>query len=198
MIKDAQFVRGALDLTQLPEAIMPEIAFVGRSNVGKSTFINRLTNRKKLAKTSSTPGRTREINYFEIRGDFEEIGEQKFFLVDLPGFGYAKMSKQLQKQIQNFMIDYIQNRDSLKVICLLNDIRRDPGEEELELRDFCFRNGKHLLVIVTKSDKVKRNDLKKRAKIISQRYHLEPEDLYLTGEKEATKSFWERVNPLLF
>ena len=198
-VKHAEFVLGAFGPKELSlPAHLPEIAFIGRSNVGKSTLINRLTNRKGLAKTSSTPGRTQQFNFFEIRGTDSSGRHEQFYFVDLPGFGYAKFSKKRREKLSSLIVDYVHGRDELKVICLLNDCRRIPEAEELALRDLAFDAGKHCLVIATKVDKPKkRNELRSNIGRIAESYELEAEDLVLSGEKKPTQEFWERVLPLL-
>ena len=127
-VKSAEFVTSAVKPSQYPLAILPEIAFAGRSNVGKSSLINTLVNRKRLVKTSSTPGRTQLINFFIINGS---IG-----FVDLPGYGYAKVPKSVKKNWGPMIETYLSERKTLKGVVLIIDIRRIPRAEELNLIDW--------------------------------------------------------------
>lgn len=190
----ADFLGAARSAAQLPQHELPEIAFVGRSNVGKSSLINRITGRRKLARTSNTPGRTQEINCFELalKGN-----EQRLVLADLPGFGYAKVSKQQREGMSRMIVDYLRERTQLRIVCLLNDSRRTPQEDEMAVRNILFESPAHLIVALTKADKLKRNDRTKVCKQISAAYGLESQDVVLTGENEPIAALWERIFLLL-
>ncbi len=202
-IKNADFVAGATTLSSLPVPELPEIAMLGRSNVGKSTLINRITERKKLARTSSTPGRTTELNFFKIAlgiketKESEEQLERNLMLVDLPGFGYAKFSKTERERLSKLTLDYISGRDNLKVICLLNDCRRKPEADELAIRKVAFELDKRLLIVVTKVDKLNQKERHANVKTIAEAYGLSTSDLILTGEKTPNYQIWERLLPLV-
>lgn len=193
MIKNAEFLGGAAALESLPEQDLPEIAFIGRSNVGKSSLINRLTERKNLARTSATPGKTQEINLFEVT---LREGNQKFILTDLPGFGFAKFSKRKREYLSMITVRYIQERTQLAAICLLNDCRREPKEEELAVRDLVWNSEKTLIVVATKIDKVKKNDRIKTLSTLSKHYNLETEDIVSAGEKVSVAPILERITLL--
>lgn len=146
------FVLGAAALKQLPEADRPEIAFAGRSNVGKSSLINGLLNRKNLARASQEPGRTRELNYFDL-------GEGKLWLVDLPGFGYAKVSRTQAHEWQRLTLRYLQGRVNLRRVFLLVDSRRglmDTDEDVMSMLDTAAVNYQ---IVLTKADKVKKTEV---------------------------------------
>ena len=153
------FVMGAAALSQLPEADRPEIAFAGRSNVGKSSLINALLNRKNLARASSEPGRTRELNYFDL-------GEGKLWLVDLPGFGYAKVSRTQAQEWQRLTLRYLQGRVNLRRVFLLVDSRRGLMDTDEEVMDMLDTAAVTYQVVLTKADKIKKTEVEAtRAKI---------------------------------
>lgn len=146
------FVLGAASLTQLPEADRPEIAFAGRSNVGKSSLINALLNRKNIARASAEPGRTRELNYFDL-------GEGRLWLVDLPGFGYAKVSKTQAYEWQRLTLRYLQGRVNLRRVFLLVDARRGLMETDREVMDMLDTAAVTYQIVLTKADKVKKSEM---------------------------------------
>ena len=146
VFENIDFEKSISELNQSPEDIGSEVAFVGRSNAGKSTAINSITNRNSLAKTSKTPGRTQLINFFKV-------DENKRF-VDLPGYGFAKASKEKQKSWNRLVTDYIKYRQSLKGVVLIIDIRRGFGEMDLMFLDFYLPLNKQLHILLTKADKL--------------------------------------------
>ncbi len=148
-ITSAEFIKSAVWPPQYPPAIMPEIAFVGRSNVGKSSLINTLVGRKNLAKTSNTPGRTQLINFFTIN--------EKFSFVDLPGYGFAKVAQSVKKDWGDMIEAYLRERQSLCLVVLILDIRRDPNNDDLSLRDWLENYRIPYLYILTKTDKLSNN-----------------------------------------
>lgn len=148
------FVLGAAALTQLPDADRPEIAFAGRSNVGKSSLINGLLNRKNLARASSEPGRTRELNYFDL-------GEGKLWLVDLPGFGYAKVSRTQAHEWQRLTLRYLQGRVNLRRVFLLIDSRRGLMDTDQEVMDMLDSAAVTYQIVMTKADKIKKTEAEK-------------------------------------
>lgn len=145
-VKKATFVKSAPDISHCPDSDLPEICFSGRSNVGKSSLINALTNKKKLAKTSNVPGKTREMNYFLI--------DELWYLVDLPGYGYAKVSKKEQQRWGKALEQYFMQRKQLTLVIVLVDIRHKPQQNDL---DFIFWLGSHEIpfsIVLSKADKV--------------------------------------------
>ncbi len=150
------FIRGVTRIADLPEGGLPEVAFAGRSNVGKSSLINALTNRKTLARTSNTPGRTREVNFFNL-------GDQ-LHLVDLPGFGYARVSKTQVKEWTALVTDYLRGRAALRRVCLLVDSRRGLLESDLSVMKILDVAAVSYQIVLTKTDKLKPGPLEARIK----------------------------------
>ncbi|SFA92828.1 ribosome biogenesis GTP-binding protein YihA/YsxC [Clostridium frigidicarnis] len=170
-INTSEFVTSAVKRDQYPEEIRNEVAFVGRSNVGKSSLINSLTNRRKLAKVSRTPGRTRLVNYFLVNNDF--------YLVDLPGYGYAKVSKKEKESWGKIIEDYLYMREPLKKVVLLVDSRHKPTADDIMMYDWIKHYGYEVLVIATKSDKLTNNERVKSTKIIREALKLGKEEKLL-------------------
>jgi len=139
-----------------PATVLPEVAFWGRSNVGKSSLINRLVRRKKLARVSNTPGRTREINFFNVNGDF--------LLVDLPGYGYARISKEARESWRPLIEGYVRASGHLRGLVLLLDVRRDPSPDDLDVFEWLAEVGVPVLIIATKCDKLTARQLTQRLK----------------------------------
>ena len=157
-IISAEFIKSAVWPPQYPPATMPEIAFVGRSNVGKSSLINTLVGRKNLAKTSNTPGRTQLINFFTIN--------EKLSFVDLPGYGFAKVSQSVKKNWGEMVAAYLKERQSLALVIFILDIRRDPSKDDLSLRDWLEHYRIPYLYVLTKADKLSNNQsVSQRSKI---------------------------------
>lgn len=146
-IKSAEFLMSNSDVAKCPKNLIPEYAFIGRSNVGKSSLINMLTNRKSLAKTSGRPGKTQLINHFLIN--------KNWYLVDLPGYGYAKVSKSAKKTFQKFITQYFSMREQLVSAFVLVDIRHKPQPIDLEFMQWLGENGIPFSIIFTKADKLK-------------------------------------------
>ena len=150
-INSAKFICSNTDWKKCPEIHQPEYAFIGRSNVGKSTLINCLTNSKKLAKTSGKPGKTQLINHFHINN--------AFLFADLPGYGYAKVSKKDRANFQDFTLKYLQNRKNLICLFLLIDIRLSPQKIDLEFMEYCAIKKIPFMLCFTKADKLKKREI---------------------------------------
>ena len=159
IVHSADFVTSAPALASCPPPGWPEIAFAGRSNVGKSSLVNCLLNRKGLVRTSSTPGRTQLLNYFAIN-------EQLYF-VDLPGYGFARAPRSVRERWQPMVHGYLKGRASLKAVVWLLDVRRDPSKEDLQFLDWLEESEIPTIPVVTKIDKVSRNELGRRLTRIS-------------------------------
>ena len=155
-IKTAEFVVSNTDVSKCPKERLPEYAFIGRSNVGKSSLINMLTGNQKLAKTSGKPGKTQLINHFKINDNW--------FLVDLPGYGYAQVSKKKRAGFQKFIKDYFLKREQLTCTFVLIDSRHTPQKIDLEFMEFLGENGVPFGIIFTKADKLKQSELNKNIK----------------------------------
>ena len=187
-IKKAEFVISAGKKAQYPGDGRPEIAFVGRSNVGKSTLINTLTNRRKLVKVSSTPGKTRLINFFLINDNM--------YFVDLPGYGYAKVSKKEKENWGYIMEQYLVERDQLKKIVLLVDSRHKPTGDDINMYNWIKHYNYEVLVVGTKLDKLKRNDINKNKKIIRDTLKMDKDDKILlisSLNKEGKEEVLEQI-----
>ncbi len=167
-IKQAEFYTSAVKPGQYPEDGRVEIAFVGRSNVGKSSLINTVTNRRKLVKVSGTPGKTRLINFFTINNEF--------YFVDLPGYGYAKVSKTEQAKWGGMMELYLTNRPQLKKVALLVDCRHKPTGDDILMYEWIKHYGYQVLVVATKKDKLNKGELQRSAKMIKETLKLSKED----------------------
>lgn len=146
IIKNPVFEVSAVSPKQYPTNGLPEIVLVGKSNVGKSSFINTMIGRKKLARTSSEPGKTRQINFYNI--------DNKFYFVDLPGYGFSKMSKAEQAQVGSFTDSYLQNRKQISLVVFLMDIRHKPTENDRLMYDYVIRSGLPFIIIANKADKI--------------------------------------------
>ena len=170
-IKTSQLEAVAVKRSQYPEDNMKEIPFAGRSNVGKSSLLNLLTNRRSLARVSGNPGKTRTINFYRINDAFR--------IVDLPGYGYAKLSKSVTENWGAMMEAYFQNRQGLKKVVQLVDIRHAPSAQDQQMYDYLRHYGLDGIVVATKADKVSRNELQKCIKTIRQTLKLGPEDLVI-------------------
>ena len=149
-IKKAELLRIAVEPERYPPPGPPEIAFAGRSNVGKSSLLNLLTNQKKLARISGSPGKTQTINFYSINNDI-------FRIVDLPGYGYARVSKSVSEKWGDMVETYLTGRETLKAVCLLVDIRHDPTEQDKQMYGYLEHYGIKSVIVATKSDKVSAN-----------------------------------------
>ncbi len=191
IIKQATFVKSATNPGNYPEGGLAEVAFAGRSNVGKSSLINVLVNRRGLVRTSSTPGRTQLLNFFDING--------RFYLVDLPGFGFAKVPVALKKQWGPMVRTYLEKRGSLKALVLLFDIRRVPRQEEIQLLDWLEEFEIPTIPVITKVDKVVRSRRESQIRPILEVTGL-PRDaftLFSAVSREGREEIWQRIEAAL-
>ena len=192
IVKTAEFVTSVIDVSKLNEYDdLPQFTFVGRSNVGKSSLINYLTNRKALAKTGSTPGRTRLINYFKINS--------QFYLVDLPGYGFAQASKAEQAQWQSLIGGYLQNTQSLKLVFVLVDVRHQPSKLDVQMLDYLYQFQIPFCVVATKADKVGKSELHKNLQTIANTFGLGVQDvIYVSSaKKQGAQRILERIETLI-
>ena len=146
LIKNPEFKISAVSPKQYPDDGLPQVVLVGKSNVGKSSFINTMVNRKKLARTSSEPGKTRQINFYNM--------DDKFYFVDLPGYGYSKMSKQEQVKVGKFIEEYLHKSKNIALIVFLIDIRHSPTENDRLMYDYVINSNKPCIIIANKADKI--------------------------------------------
>jgi GTP-binding protein len=163
----ARFLAAATDLSHFPAPSLPEIAFLGRSNVGKSSVINSLVGAK-LARTSSTPGRTRSINFFEVR--WAGKPQPELIFADLPGYGYAKISREISQEWPKFIEPYLHQRSTLALCVALVDANVPPQASDRQLLDFLSASGRDFLLVATKSDKLSNNQLHKALRTFTQEY----------------------------
>ncbi len=174
IIKDAQFVMSNTDYRKCPQDGKPEYAFIGRSNVGKSSLINMLTNRKGLAMTSSKPGKTQLINHFIINDEW--------YLVDLPGYGYAQRGKEGREQIRVIIEDYIMERAELTCLFLLLDCRHEPQKIDMEFMEWLGEEGIPFVIVFTKTDKLSKSQLSNSLKLY----------------KDKLEETWEELPPIFY
>ena len=183
-IQNASIKVSAVSPKQYPADGLPEIAFAGRSNVGKSSFINKMLNRKNLARTSATPGKTAQINFYNI--------DESIYFVDLPGYGYAAVSKQEKKKWGLMMEEYLNTRENLRHTLLLVDSRHKPTADDVQMAEWIRYNFGSLIVIATKLDKLKKSQIEGNIEVIKQTLELGEKDILVpfssekgTGRDEA-------------
>ena len=172
----------------LPENLLPEFAFAGKSNVGKSSLINGLLNRRALARTSSQPGKTQTINFYNVNDDL--------YFVDLPGYGYAKVSVEVKAKWGKMIERYLKKSQMLKCIFLLIDIRHDPSANDKLMYDWIVSNGYKPVIIATKLDKLKRSQIQKHVKMVREGLGLEKEDVLIpfsAETKQGRDEIWELI-----
>jgi len=167
-ISNVEFVTSAVRKSQYPEDNKCEFLMIGRSNVGKSSFINTLVHRKNIARTSSIPGKTQTLNFFLVNDEF--------YLVDVPGYGFAKVSKSLKQKFGMIIEDYIQSRNNLKMVFMLIDFRHKPTSDDILMYDYLKYYKKNVTIIATKSDKVSKNSYSKNEKIIRETLNMDVND----------------------
>jgi GTP-binding protein len=191
LIKSAAYVKSAVKPSQYPSYDLPEIAFAGRSNVGKSSLINTLLGRKKLVKTSSTPGRTQTINFFLIN--------EKLSFADLPGYGYAKVPMAVQKKWGPMVESYLKTRGGLQAVVVILDIRRLPNQADHNLFAWLAHYNMPQIVVLTKADKLKRGKQAVQHARIAEALSMEPEALFLFSATTGAgkQPLWKAVEALL-
>lgn len=177
--------------SKLPENTKPEIAFAGKSNVGKSSLINGLLNRKSFARTSAQPGKTQTINFYNIN-DF-------MYCVDLPGYGYAKVSKEVQEKWGRMIENYLHGSKMLKAVFLLIDIRHEPSANDKNMYQWILHNGYKPIIIATKLDKIKRSQVQKQLKLIREGLETEKDTIMIpfsAETKQGKDEIWELIDSL--
>ena len=187
-IRSSEIVVSAIRKEQYPAEGLPEIALVGRSNVGKSSATNALLNRRNFARTSQTPGKTRTINFYKINNEF--------YFVDLPGYGYAKVSKSEKDKWGVIMERYLQDRQELCAIFLLVDIRHEPTNDDVMMYEWIKRFGYNCVVIATKADKISRGQYQKHISIIRKKLQLEKDEKVIplsSSKKTGVEDVWNEI-----
>ena len=187
-IISAEFLTGAVSCKQYPDSVCPELAFVGRSNVGKSSLINSLLNRKKLVKTSQTPGKTQEINFFKVNNDF--------VFADLPGYGFAKVPQSVQRRWKKMIEDYLLTRETLLAVIFIIDLRRSPSPLDLNLKNWLEARGVEYLLVGTKVDKLSQSEIKKQKNKLNSAYFDGGEGellVYSSKSSRGRKELWKEI-----
>ncbi|WP_459129122.1 ribosome biogenesis GTP-binding protein YihA/YsxC [Guggenheimella bovis] len=189
-IREATFLGSFPSLDKCPKELLPEIALAGRSNVGKSSLLNMLLNRKNFARTSSTPGKTQLLNFYEINKSFR--------FVDLPGYGYAKVSKEKLKSWGKSIEEYLLQRECILDIFLLLDIRREPSEEDLQMYHFIKSEGYRGTIVITKADKLTQSELARYKNRIVDYLGAESENVFITSSTKQRGKYplWDHINRL--
>lgn len=189
VVKSADLETVCSITSKLPDNLLPEIAFAGKSNVGKSSLINGLLNRKSLARTSASPGKTQTINFYNIN--------QTLYFVDLPGYGYAKVSQEIRNKWGKMIERYLHSSKQLKAVFLLIDIRHEPGENDKVMYDWIVQNGYEPIIIATKLDKIKRSQIAKNIKIIRDSLHVSKETKIIpfsAVSKQGKEEIWDVID----
>ncbi|MBP3800642.1 MAG: YihA family ribosome biogenesis GTP-binding protein [Clostridia bacterium] len=192
-VKEPKFEISAVSPKQYPKNGLPEVVLVGKSNVGKSSFINTMINRKKLARTSSEPGKTRQINFYNI--------DEKFYFVDLPGYGYSKMSKKEQEQVGKFIEEYLFNRKEISLIIFLVDIRHKPTENDKLMYNYIISSGLPAIILANKADKIAKTKVEDEVKKIQK--ELNPiGDIttyaFSSERRIYEEQIWDEIDNILF
>jgi len=191
IIRSAKFICSAVTPGQYPPDDLLEVAFAGRSNVGKSSLINKILNRKKLVRTSKTPGRTQLLNFFEIN--------ELWRFVDLPGYGYAKVPAEVQKRWRPMVESYLTTRVNLRGMVWLLDIRREVSKEDLQLWDWLQAKQVEVIIVVTKADKLSKNKRNKQAASIARSLGREAQELiqFSASSGEGKDEIWQALLRIL-
>ena len=186
-VGEVRFLKSAGREGAYPRHELPEVAFAGRSNCGKSSLINTLVGRRRLARVSRTPGRTQLLNFFQV--------EERMVFVDLPGYGFARVPEAVRAAWGPMVEQYLRGRDSLRALTLLLDVRRDPGEYERQLRDWCRARDLPVIHVATKVDKLGRNRLDLRLRALASAYELPREALvpFSSPKREGVEGLWRRI-----
>lgn len=189
---NVDIIISAVESKQYPETGLPEIALSGRSNVGKSTFINTLISRNKVARTSSKPGKTQTLNFFNI--------DEQLIFVDVPGYGYAKVSKKQREQFGKMIEQYLTTRQELKCVIQLIDIRHKPTQDDILMYDYLKHFEIPTIIVATKEDKIPKGKVQKHLKIIRETLEIESEDIlisYSSLNKDKTDNIWALLSQFI-
>ena len=192
LVKKAELAAVAVKKNQYPQDALPEVAFAGRSNVGKSSLLNTLTNRRNLARVSGSPGKTRSINFFQINDAFR--------IVDLPGYGYAKLSKSATEHWGDMIEGYLSSRENLRCVILLVDIRHQPSAQDVQMYQWLQHYGLSGVVVATKADKISRNQLRTQMNMIRRTLSMGEEDVVLpvsSLKKSGYEDLWSVIEQII-
>ncbi|TBL81662.1 ribosome biogenesis GTP-binding protein YihA/YsxC [Paenibacillus thalictri] len=176
-VNQAEFIISAVGPAQYPTDALPEIALAGRSNVGKSSLINRMISRRNLARTSSKPGKTQQLNYYKINSDL--------FFVDLPGYGYAQVSKSEREKWGKFIEQYLLKREYLKLVIHIIDLRHPPSKDDQSMHEWLKHNNVPVCVVTTKADKISRGQWQKHMKIIREAFGMSKDEKIILFSSET-------------
>lgn len=192
IVKNPKFEISAVSPKQYPKQNLAEIVLVGKSNVGKSSFINTMINRKRLARTSSEPGKTRQINFYNI--------DEKFYFVDLPGYGFSKMSKQEQIKVGNFIEEYLFNRNQISLIIFLIDIRHSPTQNDKLMYNYIMQSKKPFIILANKADKIAPTKVTSTVNNLQKELNplMDNEFFAFSSEKKIyTEEIWNKLQPYI-
>ena len=192
IIKNPEFRISAVSPKQYPDDGLPQVVLVGKSNVGKSSFINTMINRKRLARTSSEPGKTRQINFYNI--------DEKFYFVDLPGYGFSKMSKQEQIKVGNFIEEYLFNRNQISLIIFLIDIRHSPTQNDKLMYNYIMQSKKPFIILANKADKIAPTKVTSTVNNLQKELNplMDNEFFAFSSEKKIyTEEIWNKLQPYI-
>ena len=187
-VKLSEYLLSAAWKSQWPDESLPEICLAGRSNVGKSSFINAMCNRKSLARVSSTPGKTRTLNFYNINNELR--------FVDVPGYGYAKVNDKVSLQFGEMMETYISERKNLKAMILIVDLRHSPSADDVSMYEFVKYYDLPVILVATKEDKVKRSEIKKNENKIKEKLNFREDDIFIrfsSLKKLNVERVWEEI-----
>src|SRR5690625_1099425 len=191
-ITNAEIVISAVSQKQYPKDHLPEIALAGRSNVGKSSLINRLIQRKNLARTSQKPGKTQTLNFYKLN--------EAFYFVDVPGYGYAKVSKKEREKWGKMMDEYFQQRENLKAVVLVCDVRHEPTDADVQMYDYLKYYELPVIIIATKLDKVKKSKQHQHVKVVKDTFEVDAEDIVIPFSAETGEGkdqAWQAIKQYL-
>lgn len=191
ILKNPKFELSVMNKSQYPKGNMPEIVLAGKSNVGKSSFINSMTNRKSLARTSSAPGKTRQLNFYNM--------DDYFYFVDLPGYGYSEMSKAEQAKVADSINSYLATRKNINLIILLIDIRHAPGANDKTMLEYIKSTGRRYIVVTSKADKIAKTKVQSYVDNIAKELDI-PSDLifpFSSETKAYVEEMWEVIEESL-
>lgn len=190
-VKNPKFEISAVSKKQYPKGNRPEIVLVGKSNVGKSSFINTMLNRKNLARTSNTPGKTRQINFYNV--------DDNFYFVDLPGYGYSKMSKELQVSSGKYIEEYLEEGSNIRLIIFLVDIRHKPTEDDKLMYDYILKSNLPFIILANKADKIAPTKVDGEVDIIKEEFGISYSVLlpFSSERKIYTENVWKEIEKYL-